>query len=125
MGLRYSNANQNYWVNNTSYMNQSFYLREFYGSQDSYQVVANAFGVRSDLPTVPGDVTIASLRREERLLFHPEGVADGAADHDEDHGHDDLIGRLKSGTPASEDALPTNDVARLNPTAPAATGVRV
>lgn len=76
MGLRYSVANQNYWANNTSYMNQSFGYREYYGSQDSYQEVARAFGIGNPLPPAPpANPSLSSYLAEELEHFHA---------HDED-----------------------------------------
>lgn len=102
MGLRYSNSNEDYWVNNSRYVNRSFSHREFSGSQDSYQEMAAAFGVRSDQPTVPADVSLASLRREEFLLVHPHGS-----------GHDHVrVVHGKIGTlPPAESAAAENSTA--------------
>lgn len=47
MGLRY-NTSQDFWAQNTSYLNQTFQLRESYGTQNSYQVMAATFGVTSN-----------------------------------------------------------------------------
>jgi len=88
MGLRYSRDDSEDWVRDTGFLNRSFYLSESYGSQDSFQIVAGAFGAGGTLVPLTVSASTAALawRAEERLLYsgpfrHHE--------HDHDENHDD------------------------------------
>jgi hypothetical protein len=90
MGLRYSRDDSDDWLRDTGLLNRSFYLSEAYGSQDSYQIVAAAFGVGGTLQplsvsasTASPASTVAAWRAEERLLY-----SGPFRHHDHDHAHD-------------------------------------
>jgi hypothetical protein len=70
MGLRYSIKNQVEWVQDTGYLDRSFRYDGYKGSQNSYQVVAAAFGVGGELPAAPADAwSAAPAHRAKRLTW--------------------------------------------------------
>jgi hypothetical protein len=97
MGLRYS-TDEN-WDRDTGFLDRSFYLSESRGSQDSFQIVANAFGAGGTLTpltvsastSVSARTVIAAWRAEERLLytgpFRNPGDEHGHEHHHDDHDH--------------------------------------
>ena len=85
MGLRYSTS-QSFWAQDTSYMDKTFRLREFTGTQNSYQVMNNTFVTNgATSPPTSGPVANTNYLSEE-LLYNQHRHAEHAnlVDHDHD-----------------------------------------
>lgn len=68
MGLRYS-VKQSGWLRDTGFMNQSFRYDGYYGSQNSFQAVAAAFGAGGGGSNRDAKSRRAEYRAQERLLY--------------------------------------------------------